>query len=178
MKAVRPVASRLGPRSSTARRSKPLDKRNATAQAVEGNLGGFCVWICARENGPGADGRAEAARVRTADRGVGKRAHAGPVEVLALTYELGLLAEIIFSWPSAAAYQPARAQAAYYARLPLASRAAPPSSWPARGSISIGWYIGPSTVCGDAGGGIKLLWPSCPRVDANQAAARAVIFPR
>jgi hypothetical protein len=47
MKAVRPVASRLGPRSSTARRSKPLDKRNATAQAVEGNLGGFCVWAIA-----------------------------------------------------------------------------------------------------------------------------------
>jgi hypothetical protein len=43
MKAVRPVASRLGLGSSTARRSKPLGKRNATAQAVEGNLGGFCV---------------------------------------------------------------------------------------------------------------------------------------
>jgi hypothetical protein len=43
MKALRPVASRLRLRSSTARRSKPLGKRNATAQAVEGNLGGFCV---------------------------------------------------------------------------------------------------------------------------------------
>jgi hypothetical protein len=30
--------------SSTARRSKPPRKRNATAQAVEGNLGGFCVY--------------------------------------------------------------------------------------------------------------------------------------
>src|SRR6266481_3242654 len=44
MKALRPVASRLRLRSSTARRSKPLGKRNATARAVEGNLGGFCVW--------------------------------------------------------------------------------------------------------------------------------------
>jgi hypothetical protein len=43
MKALRPVAIRLRQRSSTARRSKPLGKRNATAQAVEGNLGGFCV---------------------------------------------------------------------------------------------------------------------------------------
>jgi hypothetical protein len=59
------VASRLRLRSSTARRSKPLGKRNATAQAVEGNLGGFCVCM---KNGPGTDGRTEAARVRTADR--------------------------------------------------------------------------------------------------------------
>src|SRR5712692_5549276 len=44
MKALRPVASRLRLRSNTARRSKPLGKRNATARAVEGNLGGFCVW--------------------------------------------------------------------------------------------------------------------------------------
>lgn len=44
MKAVRPVASRLGLRSSTARRGKPLSKHNATARAVEGDLGGFCVW--------------------------------------------------------------------------------------------------------------------------------------
>ena len=43
MKAVRPVASRLGLRSGTARRSRPLSKRNATARAVEGSLGGFCV---------------------------------------------------------------------------------------------------------------------------------------
>jgi len=43
MKALRPVASRLGLRSSTARRGKPLRKRKATTQAVEGNLGGFCV---------------------------------------------------------------------------------------------------------------------------------------
>jgi hypothetical protein len=43
MKALRPVASKLGLRSSTARRSKALRKRNATAQAVEGNLGGFDV---------------------------------------------------------------------------------------------------------------------------------------
>jgi hypothetical protein len=43
MKALRPVASRLGLCSSTARRSKPLRKCNATAQAVEGNLGGLCV---------------------------------------------------------------------------------------------------------------------------------------
>jgi len=43
MKALRPVASRLGLRSSTARRGKPLRKRNATTQAVGGNLGGFCV---------------------------------------------------------------------------------------------------------------------------------------
>ena len=59
------MASRLRLRSSTARRSKPLGKRNATAQAVEGNLGGFCVCM---KNGPGTDGRTEAARVRTADR--------------------------------------------------------------------------------------------------------------
>jgi hypothetical protein len=43
MKVVRPVGGRLGPRSSTARRGKPLRKRNATTQAAEGNLGGFCV---------------------------------------------------------------------------------------------------------------------------------------
>jgi hypothetical protein len=48
MKAVRPVASRLGLRSSTARRDKPLSKRNATARAVEGDLGGFCVCPGAR----------------------------------------------------------------------------------------------------------------------------------
>ena len=59
------MASRLGLRSSTARRSKPPRKHNATAQAVEANLGGFCVCM---KNGPGTDGRAEAARVRTADR--------------------------------------------------------------------------------------------------------------
>ena len=50
MKALRPVASRLGLRSSTARRSKPLGKRNATAQAVEGKLGGF--WVCVWPRGP------------------------------------------------------------------------------------------------------------------------------
>ena len=49
MKALRPVASRLGLRSSTARRSKPLGKRNATAQAVEGKLGGFCVCVWPRD---------------------------------------------------------------------------------------------------------------------------------
>jgi hypothetical protein len=43
MKVVRPVGGRLGLRSSTARRGKPLRKRNATTQAAEGNLGGFCV---------------------------------------------------------------------------------------------------------------------------------------
>jgi hypothetical protein len=43
MTALRPAASRLGLRSSGARRSEPLRKCNATAQAVEGNLGGFCV---------------------------------------------------------------------------------------------------------------------------------------
>jgi hypothetical protein len=43
MKVVRPVGGRLGQRSSTARRGKPLRKRNATTQAAEGNLGGFCV---------------------------------------------------------------------------------------------------------------------------------------
>ena len=37
------MASRLGLRSSTTRHGKPLRKRNATAQAVEGNLGGLCV---------------------------------------------------------------------------------------------------------------------------------------
>ena len=37
------MASRLGLRSSTARRGKPPRKRNATARAVEGDLGGFCV---------------------------------------------------------------------------------------------------------------------------------------
>jgi len=42
MKAVRPVAGRLGLRSSNARRGKPPRKRNATAQAVGENLGGFC----------------------------------------------------------------------------------------------------------------------------------------
>jgi hypothetical protein len=41
--AVRPVASRLGLRSSTARRGTPPRKSNATAKTVEGNLGGFCV---------------------------------------------------------------------------------------------------------------------------------------
>ena len=45
MKAVRPVASRLGLRSGTARRGKPLSKRNATTRAVEGSLGGFCVCV-------------------------------------------------------------------------------------------------------------------------------------
>jgi len=55
MEAVRPVASRLGLRSSTARRGKPLRKRNATARAVEGNLGGFCVCVAAKHrNGPGS----------------------------------------------------------------------------------------------------------------------------
>src|SRR5260370_38950619 len=43
MKALRPVASRLRLRSSTAGRSNPLGTRNETARAVEGNLGGFCV---------------------------------------------------------------------------------------------------------------------------------------
>ena len=45
MKAVRPVASRLGLRFEYARRGTPLGKRNATVQAAEGNLGGFCVWL-------------------------------------------------------------------------------------------------------------------------------------
>jgi hypothetical protein len=36
-----------------------------------------------------------------------------------------------------------------------ASRAAQPWSCSARGSISIGWYIGSCPVCGDAGGAIK-----------------------
>ena len=44
MKALRPVARRLKLRSTAARPSKPLRKHNATAQAVEGNLGGFCVY--------------------------------------------------------------------------------------------------------------------------------------
>jgi hypothetical protein len=35
------MASRLGLRSGTARRGKPLCKCNATTKAVEGNLGGF-----------------------------------------------------------------------------------------------------------------------------------------
>jgi hypothetical protein len=48
MKALRPVASRLRLRSSIARRRKPLGKRNATAQAVEGNLGGFCALVFVR----------------------------------------------------------------------------------------------------------------------------------
>ena len=61
MKALRPVASRLGLRSSTARRSKPLRKCNATAQAVEGNLGGFCLWPWLRST--------ETAPARTACRG-------------------------------------------------------------------------------------------------------------
>jgi hypothetical protein len=39
------VADRLGLRSSTARRSKPPRNHNATTQAVEGNLGGFCVCV-------------------------------------------------------------------------------------------------------------------------------------
>jgi hypothetical protein len=42
MTALRPAASRLL-RSSGARRSVPPRKCNATAQVVEGNLGGFCV---------------------------------------------------------------------------------------------------------------------------------------
>ena len=56
MKAVRPVGGRLGLRSSTARRSKPPRKRNATTQAAEGNLGGFCVeaLISSRLHGPTA----------------------------------------------------------------------------------------------------------------------------
>jgi hypothetical protein len=45
MKAVRPVASRLGLRFEHARRGTPLGKRNATTVAAEGNLGGFCVWL-------------------------------------------------------------------------------------------------------------------------------------
>ena len=44
MEALRPVARRLKLRSTAARPSKPLRKHNATAQAVEGNLGGFCVY--------------------------------------------------------------------------------------------------------------------------------------
>jgi hypothetical protein len=44
MKALRPVAGRLKLRSTAARPSKPLRKHNATAQAAEGNLGGFCVY--------------------------------------------------------------------------------------------------------------------------------------
>jgi len=36
-------AGAVGLRSSTARRSKPLRKCNATARAAWGNLGGFCV---------------------------------------------------------------------------------------------------------------------------------------
>jgi hypothetical protein len=60
MKALRPVASRLSLRSSTARRRKPLGKRNATARAVEGNLGGFCLW---------PDMRTETAPARAACRG-------------------------------------------------------------------------------------------------------------
>ena len=87
MKALRPVASRLVLRSSTARRSKPLRKRNATAQAVEGNLGGFCV--CAQKRSRQRR-RAEAARVGTACRG-GEKGQGGPVEGLALKYELGRL---------------------------------------------------------------------------------------
>jgi hypothetical protein len=43
MTALRPAASRPGLRSSGARRSEPLRKCNLTAQAVGGNLGGFCV---------------------------------------------------------------------------------------------------------------------------------------
>ena len=87
MKALRPAASRLGLRSSTARRSKPLRKLNATARAVEGNLGGFCV--CEQKR-PQRGLRAEAACVRTPAGwepwGQGWRA-----EVLALRYELGRL---------------------------------------------------------------------------------------
>jgi hypothetical protein len=42
------MATQARLRSSTARRSTPPRKRNATAQAVEGNLGGFCVYVWQR----------------------------------------------------------------------------------------------------------------------------------
>ena len=67
MKALRPVASRLGLRSSIARRSEPLGKLNATARAVEGNLGGFCVRVASAKTKkrPRRGLRAEAACVGT-----------------------------------------------------------------------------------------------------------------
>jgi hypothetical protein len=43
MKALRPVVSRLGLRSSTARRSKPLRKRNTTARPSRETLAAF-AW--------------------------------------------------------------------------------------------------------------------------------------
>jgi hypothetical protein len=41
--AVRPEARQARLRSGAARRRRPPRKHNATAKAVEGNLGGFCV---------------------------------------------------------------------------------------------------------------------------------------
>jgi hypothetical protein len=56
-------------------------KRNATAQAVGGNLGGFCVWsVLQQEKRPRHGRHAGTARVRTADRGVGKGTPNGRLE--------------------------------------------------------------------------------------------------
>ena len=88
MKAVRPVAGRLGLRSSTARRSKPLGKRNATVQAVEGNLGGFCVVPRYTQKRPRRGRRDEAVCVELQLVGLGE---VGQQEVLALRYGLGCL---------------------------------------------------------------------------------------
>jgi hypothetical protein len=89
MKALRPAADRLGLRSSTARRGKPLRKRRQGRRGKPWRL--LRVPSLATRKRPRHGRHAEAARVRTADRGVGKGAHAGPVEVLALGYELGCL---------------------------------------------------------------------------------------
>jgi hypothetical protein len=67
-------------RSSAARRSTPPRKYNATAQAVEGNLGGFCVY----QNGPGPV-RVPRSVVSELPAGRGMGANR-PAEVLALGY--------------------------------------------------------------------------------------------
>jgi len=85
---VCPEARQARLRSSAARRSKSPRKHNATAQAVEGNLGGFCVWPDKRTKRPQRGLRAEAARDGT-PAGWGPWGQGWPAEVLALRYELG-----------------------------------------------------------------------------------------
>ena len=87
--AVRPMASRYGLRST--QHTSTQTQRNGTGRRGKPWRLLRMAGSCAHKNGPGADGRAEAARVGTADRGGWQGAHAGPVEVLALSYELGCL---------------------------------------------------------------------------------------
>jgi len=71
------------------RSTKRTSTQNATARAVEGDLGGFCAWPHSQHN--------ETAPARTACRGrlcrnsrlVGHGGQAKPAEVLALRYEVG-----------------------------------------------------------------------------------------